>query len=485
MEEIRLGRYKVSKERPVIVSALGAVPKEGNDLRLIHDASRPAGQGLNAYAIPEKFKLDNIDSALKLITPGSWMGKVDLAKSFRVACIKESCYKATGLKWRFTGDDFYTYMYDTRLPMGACKSPGAFQRLTSSVTRMMQRRGFNNVIVYIDDFFITSSSYEHCSKTLNALINLLTELGFTINWKKVFPSTQLITFLGIEIDSVNQIIRLPNSKVCQLKTELTKWESIGKSASKRQLQQIIGKLSWAAKLIRAARPFLRSLINLSMTVSKPWHRVRLPSAVREDLHFWRTFLASERFNGVEYFIRNRPLPDHTISTDASTSGGAACNEQDWFYSHWESDMPQVADLHINLKELLVVLMALRRWGPTWRNSKIAIYTDNCATMYWVRKGSARNHTAQLWLKEIFLIAVEFNIYISMRRISSKKNVLADAFSRFDNLDYAACAHGIISNKYGIDIASPAYPLFDHMSPHSFTSILQVWQTNNSISWCRN
>ena len=45
-------------------------------------------------------------------------------------------------------------MYDTRLPFGAKLAPTIFHKLTQAVRRMMNRRGFDLVIVYLDDFFI-------------------------------------------------------------------------------------------------------------------------------------------------------------------------------------------------------------------------------------------------------------------------------------------------------------------------------------------
>ena len=276
LEEIRLGRYVVTDTKPTIVSALGAVPKETpGELRVIHDASRPHGGSLNSHAIPEKFTMQNVDSALKLVTPQCWMTKLDLKNGYRICGISNRCYQATGLKWRFSGHATYTYMFDSRLPMGACKSPNIFQRLTQSVTRMMQRRGFPNVIVYQDDYFIAHPTLYGCQNTLNNLIELLHNLGFIINWKKVYPPSQQLVFLGVEIDSIKLQVRLPDQKVQQLKSEVIKWQCPSKSFTKRQLQHIIGKLSWAAKVIRTSRPFLRSLINLSTTLKKPWHRIRL------------------------------------------------------------------------------------------------------------------------------------------------------------------------------------------------------------------
>ena len=69
MKEIELGRYKICAEKPLVVSALGAIPKgESGKIRLIHDCSRPAGKSVNDYSTPPKVSFDTIDGAIKTMT---------------------------------------------------------------------------------------------------------------------------------------------------------------------------------------------------------------------------------------------------------------------------------------------------------------------------------------------------------------------------------------------------------------------------------
>ena len=46
-------RYVICGHKPMVISALGAVPNaESDDIRLIHDCSRPYGMSVNDYANP-------------------------------------------------------------------------------------------------------------------------------------------------------------------------------------------------------------------------------------------------------------------------------------------------------------------------------------------------------------------------------------------------------------------------------------------------
>ena len=67
-EEIALGNYVVVRDRPVTVSALGAIPKpDSSNVRLIYDCSKPKGNGFNVYSQINYFKFQSLDDVLRLL----------------------------------------------------------------------------------------------------------------------------------------------------------------------------------------------------------------------------------------------------------------------------------------------------------------------------------------------------------------------------------------------------------------------------------
>ena len=90
---------------------------------------------------------------MELLPAEGFMAKIDFSVAYRIVPIHPECYSATGLQWTFSGATTPSYMFDSRLPFGASKSPYIFQKLSTSVTRMMARRGYT-VISYLDDFLI-------------------------------------------------------------------------------------------------------------------------------------------------------------------------------------------------------------------------------------------------------------------------------------------------------------------------------------------
>ena len=120
----------------------------------------PAGKGVNSY-VPslDKFHFQTIDDAVKLVDKDYYFAKIDIRHACKSVPIHPSNYPATGLKWNFSGDNSPTYLYDTGLCLGGRRSPGIFHRLTQSIKHMMHPRGFQGIVIILDDFLIVSPSH--------------------------------------------------------------------------------------------------------------------------------------------------------------------------------------------------------------------------------------------------------------------------------------------------------------------------------------
>jgi len=480
LEEIDCGNYVPCETKPTLVSSLGAIPKPNGKVRLIHDCSRPGG-GLNSYATTTPFAYQTVDEAIKLLLPGGYMAKVDLRHAYRVVPIKPCCYEATGLHWLFKDSDTPVYFYDTKLPFGASKSPEIFNKLSKSVVRMMKRRGFV-VISYMDDFLVISQTKAQCYNGFNELKSLLLNLGFQINYEKVVAPCQKLTFLGIEIDSKLRTLSLPQEKLDKLRIELCRWLT-KKKATKRELQQLTGKLNWAAHVIYGGRTFLRRLIDLSNTLKRSSHHTRLSACARADIRWWQQFCST--FNGTTKFVEANPVPLHEFSTDACNIGGAASYQSDWVYCSWKMDFPEVDNEHINFKELFMVYVASKRWCKDWSNKHIVVYTDNSSAMSFINKGSCRNAMAMSWLRDLFWMSAVYNFRISARFIPGKLNIAADSLSRIHVLScfvnslkfipssFAKCT--FCQARYRTVNCSP------HMSKDSFLYLQDQWRSSGVFS----
>ena len=461
-KEIENGHYFLTDVKPTIVSAIGAIPKKDSpDVRLIHDCSRPVGIGLNSHATLQKERFQTLDEAVNLIKPGYFMAKVDLKNAYRSVRIHPSNFQATGLSWKSVKDDTVKFMYDTRLPFGARKSPSIFHRITQAVRREMSRRGFSLMVTYLDDFLIIAPSFEECKQAMDELIFLLRKLGFQINWSKVLDPSTKVVFLGINIDSINGSLELPEEKVSDLKCCLSKF--IGRRrASKLQLQTLAGKLNWACQAVRGGRTFLRRILDDLTYLQRGNHKKQLSREFHKDIQWWLRFLSY--FNGTVLFLNPAPLD---LFVYASTKGSGACFGYDWFYTNWVCDWPEAAQLHINHKETLSVLIAARRWAPLWSNSVVAVYTDNITTRAAINKATSKNKMVMAAIRELFWLSVTYNFQLKASYIPGKLNILADAVSRLHQPGYLK----VLDSSLGHNLNLRDVML--HMSKHTFSHIFQL------------
>ena len=103
--ELDAGNYVITKEPPTLISALGAIPEpESEEVRLIHDCSRPKDNSSNSHITEsESFSYQNINDTLKHIKHKSFLAKVDIRKAYRYLPLHPSNYCATGFSWEFKG----------------------------------------------------------------------------------------------------------------------------------------------------------------------------------------------------------------------------------------------------------------------------------------------------------------------------------------------------------------------------------------------
>ena len=155
-----------------------------------------------------------------------------------------------------------------------------------------------------------------------------------------------------------------------------------------QLQKLIGQLNWCTRVVKGGRTFMRNLINLMLRLREQHHRVRISLVAKSDLIWWERGLSI--FHGTTPFICDIALPSYQFSTDACLVGGGAVFQSDWFYVSWINDLPECADLHINVLELLCVLLAAVFWGEKWRGLHIRVSSDNTAVVTAISNGTSRS-----------------------------------------------------------------------------------------------
>lgn len=69
-----------------------------------------------------------------------------------------------------------------------------------------------------------------------------------------------------------------------------------------------------------------------------------------------------------------------VATDACQIAAVGYFRGEWFYHHFLLDSPAWDPLHITHKERLATVLAAKRWGRQWSNSREIIHSDNQAAV---------------------------------------------------------------------------------------------------------
>lgn len=485
LEELREGNYEIKDTKPIIVSAIGAVPKSDTEWRLIHDFSLPENASVNNYA-PEfnHYSYESVDSAVRLMKHNYYAAKIDLRHAFRSVPISEDSQRATGLCWTFTGGKT-VYMIDKRLPFGSSASPTIFHRLSQSIKRMMARRGHTGLVVYQDDFLVIGATYSECLDVFNQLFALLLELGFQINYNKLSMPSNKVLFLGLLINSSDCTLEVPESKLVDIKAHVAEFVK-KKRVTKRQLQKLVGRLNFAAKAVRGARLFLRRLFNGIASLKRAHHKLRLSGEVYKDILWWHKFLRD--FNGVAIFCDETPIVP--VFTDACpVAGGGFCNG-DIFYTVWEADYPNIADSCINYQEAAIAALSIQRWGKLFSGKTVYLYTDNICASYILNKCSCKNETLMQYMRDMFWVSAKYNFVVKFFHMAGFYQTIPDALSRLHENNGLLRVRGLINDWFlchaHTENVFDKFSLLCHMSMKSLCYVLEqvlAWR-KGYIPWTR-
>lgn len=425
-DEEAAGKLRRCSSASVHTSPIGVLPKRSQPgkFRLIVDLSSPIGFSVN----------DGIDSPLCSLTytsvahaaelvaslgRGALMAKLDLKAAYRMVPVHPEDQQLLGIKWQGV-----TYL-DQALPFGLCSAPKIFTAVADGLEWAMRQEGVNITLHYLDDFFFTGrAGSQDCAKALGIAIPLCSRLGFPVAPHKVEGPSTTLTFLGILIDSERQILCLPPDKLTKLKDRILSWQN-RQSASKHQLQELLGHLNHAAAVVRPGRSFLRSIIEAMKRPRQPHHFTRLNKQCQADLAWWALFLAD--WNGVSFFP---PGPPHTtVISDASGSWGCgafnSCSGE-WFQLQWPVSWQGT---NIAIKEMVPIILATAVWGSQWSRHRVHFLSDNMAVVAALSSRSARDpHLAHL-LRCLFFWEAHYSCDHSAGHIAGSANGAADALSR--------------------------------------------------------
>ena len=172
--------------------------------------------------------------------------KCDLRKAYRQLYVDPYDFPLLGFHWNGC------YYFDVVLPMGLRSASMACQRITSGISYICSQHGFD-VLNYLDDFQGVEVS-DKAATAFSFLQLLLVELGVEESKSKACPPTTCAICLGVEFDTLVMTKSVHSERLTEIQELLALWLHKTK-ASKRELQSLLGKLSFVFEMCQEQSDF--------------------------------------------------------------------------------------------------------------------------------------------------------------------------------------------------------------------------------------
>lgn len=436
MKEVRLGRvagpYLQKPIENLLVSPIGLIPKKDGTWRLIHHLSFPPGHSVNDY-IDNMYcsvKYTSFDSALEMITTvgtGAFIARLDIKSAFRLIPIHPDDFSLLGYKI-----DKY-YFVDKCLPFGCAISCSLFEKFANFLEWELKRRSnVNSMVHYLDDFLIAAPDLDKCVNFINCYKSLCDELGVPLAEEKTLGPATTLNFLGLEIDTIEMIVRIPSEKLTKLHIQLSKMLN-RKKTTLVDLQSLTGLLNFCSRAIPSARAFVRRFYDAMQGLSRPNHHVRVSIEMKEDIKMLLIFL--DHFNGTYIFddlnwIDSDDLKLHTDSAGGVDLGCSAIFKTHWVFFKWPSKWKKCPIMRdITFLELIPIFLAFLIWSKEFRFKRILLHTDNLSLIPILNKKTSKSKRVMNLLRPLVLCSMRDGIYFKAIHIAGKNNIVADALSR--------------------------------------------------------
>ena len=346
------------------------------------------------------------------------MFKKDLRKAYRQFKLDPADINFCAYLWN--GSLFL----DLALVMGARSAAFLCQKVTDGV-RYIAGLYDIKLLNYLDDLCAVSPPEKAWSE-FQILSELLEKLGLEESVQKsVSPSTQ-VEFLGILFNSETQTMEVTKERLLEISMLVEVWLKKSR-ATKKELQSLIGKLSFISKCVFGSRIFISRLLLSLQGLKKQNHRFKIGSEFRKDLSWWKSFLVS--FNGVTYIPEVIwSDPDFHMSTDACLTGAGGWSNSSYFSESFP-DFIKEANFHINILEMLAILVGLRIWCKSFQNFRIQLLCDNQASVTVINTGRTKDKMMLKIVRELAYISVHNNLQIRAVHLAGNSNRIADLLSR--------------------------------------------------------
>ena len=412
--------------------------------------------GVNANVPEWKFRMPGVDDAIALLGrfPHALLGTTDLSKYYPSIGLGPSVAGACWVRdpradtvWRGTGPPskawrdwqaqrrasgvrYPPYRRCSGVPLGLRVAPAFACGLSGELVQVLTSLGIH-CSMYVDDLILCAATPEQCAADMATAVSVFSWLGLRCNPDKQAGPSKRLRYLGLIIDTVAGTVSIDDDRRLDLLRSVRRLLGSG-SCGTKDLETLIGKLGFAASVVRGGRAFLHRLrLCWSAAASSSSSAAHIDSGARLDAEWWARQL-SNTIQGSRIFLTDSPLPVVTLKSDAAGEiGWGYIVDGVLHWSRWHADT--VTNAHIQYKELVALVHCMAEYGERFANQIVRFGVDNSSVCYAANKLSSRCPTLMSLLRQLANAQCDHNCDAVAVHVSRQYNELADLATRFSTL----------------------------------------------------
>ena len=412
------GIIKVSNhEEEEFISNIFLREKKDGSFRMILNL-----KDLNQFTPYHHFKMDNINSCVRLMKPMCYMASIDLKDAYFSLPVHHDYQKYLKFVWQ---GELYQF---TCMPQGLACAPRLFTKLLKPVYAYLRSKGHVSS-GYLDDSFLEGDTYQSCADNVTTTVDLFDSLGFYPHQgKSITTPSQIIEHLGFTLNSIDMTFSITNKKLVKLQA-LAAPVINNDLPTIREVACLIGFMVSCTPGVEFAELFYKQLeIEKSEALKNAKGNfeavMKLSDVAVEDVRWSlnRAILSKRHIN-------HGPI-DLELATDASKEGWGASLGESVTGGRWSLSE---STLHINVLELKAVLLGLQSLCKEQNNCHIKLLSDNTTAVSYLRKmGGTHSPQCNTITRDIWLWCIDRGIWLTPAHIPGVDNVKADMASRVFN-----------------------------------------------------
>ena len=334
---------------------------------------------------------------------------------------------------------------NSTLPFGASSSCLIFEK----VARIFQWITINetknsNISHYLDDFPLFADSMENLVIFMNQFYDIMKRIGMPVAKGKTLGPTQLLEYLGLLIDMLNQCVGIPEKKrkKCLAAVQSLIYAKVNRvTITVREIQQVAGKLNFICQALPAGKPFLHDLYTLTHgTRGKPaWpgHHKCISASVCSDMMMFKQFLletAHLKVKSVPFLIKlgidNDQIELYSDSAGAVDKGFGCRFGVHWAQGFWSHTnlFTDTFSPNIALLELYAITVAFEIWAPNLTGKTITLKLDNAAAVAMINRKRSDIPARMDLIGHLTKTCLHFQIFVQAKFLPSAANEWTDLLS---------------------------------------------------------